>query len=45
MNYVEIEIEIDEDQYEMLERIANDEEITIEELINDIIREYLDSVE
>lgn len=45
MSCVEIEVEIDEDQYTILERMASDEEITIEELVGRIIREQLEDMD
>lgn len=45
MNQIEIEVEISEDHYTILERMAEDEELTIEELVSRIIHEQLEEME
>jgi len=45
MSCVEIEIEIEETHFTILERMASDEEITIEELISRIIHEQIEDLD
>ena len=40
-----IEIEIDDDLYEQLERLAEEEGLSVQELAEKIVRDYLDEVE
>jgi predicted DNA-binding protein len=45
MSYVELEIELDSELNDKLEHLANEEGITVEELIEEIVTNYIDECE
>lgn len=42
MAYIETELELDSETWEQLERLADEDGVTVEEFIQNIVKEYID---